>query len=757
MKERLRLLHLEDDSRDAELIHAVLEEDGVVCDIVRIKSQTEFERAVAQGNFDLILSDSALPQYDAQSALAWVRRIRPEIPFILVSGKMPEESAAESLKIGATDYVLKSKLVRLGPAVRRAVNEAKIIAERKRVEELFQKILENLEDLISVVDLDGKRIFCSPSYRYVLADPKTLIGTDALDEIVAEDRDRIRRVFMQTSSTGQAQRAEYRMVGSDGVIRHMECQASVMRDDEHRIANLLLVSRDITQRKEAEERILEQAALLDKAQDAICLNDLSQHILYWNKSAERLYGWSAEEALGRNANELLLPGDLEHPLKALRELIRRGEWQGELYQADRQGRELIVESRWTLMRDKRGQPKSILVINTDVTEKRQTEAKFLRTQRMESIGALAGGIAHDLNNALGPVLMAADILENEAMSPMGREMLKTMRSSAQRGAEMVKQILSFARGVGGEHKNLEIRNLVADMETFVRSTFPRSIRIETRLQRDLAPVMGDATQIHQVLLNLYVNARDAMPDGGLLVIEAADVAAENLPDGAQVTGPHIVISVTDSGHGISPEAISKIFEPFFTTKEVGKGTGLGLSTVLSIVKTHLGFVKVSSEHGKGATFKVYLPAAKKSMQAVVEPPPSIVPVPRGGLILVVDDDIGVLELTRLNLEAYDFSVLTANDGVAAIALYEEHQEIIKAVLTDMQMPSVDGMDLISKLREINPSVKIIGIGGQQPDNDEAKAARPFLQGYLAKPYSRESLIRLLQACLAESSTASNVS
>ena len=747
MKQRLRLLHLEDDPRDAELIESLLEQEGLACDLVRVKSQAEFEQAVVQGDFDLILSDFSLPQYDGLAALALVRKLRPHIPFILVSGTVGEDGAIDSLKSGATDYVLKTRLIRLGPAVRRALKEAELIAERKKVEELFQKILENLEDLISVVDLRGRRVFCSPSYRYICDDPKALIGADAFEEIVAEDRERIRRIFIQTSSTGQAQRAEYRIVVKDGVIRHMESQASVMRDEEHRIANVLLVSRDITQRKQAEERIREQAALLDKAQDAICLNDLSQQILYWNKSAERLYGWTAEEAVGKNANELLLPGDLDHPLKALRELIRRGEWKGELYQADRAGRELIVESRWTLMRDERGQPKSILVINTDVTEKKQTEAKFLRTQRMESIGALAGGIAHDLNNALAPILMAADLLEIELTSESGRKMLETMRSSAIRGSEMVKQILSFARGVGGEHKTLLLKDLVAGMETFVRGTFPRSIRIETRLQEDLPPIRGDATQIHQVLLNLYVNARDAMPNGGLLVIAAATVEEANLPNGAEISGRHIVISVTDNGQGIAPEAIEKIFDPFFTTKEIGKGTGLGLSTVLSIVKTHLGFVKVSSELGRGTTFQVFLPAAGISTPAIIEPPPSIVPTPKGDLILIVDDDIGILELIRLNLEAYDFSVLTASEGTAALALYAERRDEIKAVVTDLRMPILGGLELIAKLREINPSVKIIGISGQDACDAEAKAARPFLQAFLSKPFSREALLEALRVCL----------
>ena len=416
--------------------------------------------------------------------------------------------------------------------------------------------------MVAVVDLAGKRVFCSSSWRRLFPNLDSLVGTDAFAEVHPDDHLRIHLFFRGIAATGQAQRAEYRVVIGGAAVRHIESQGSAMRDAAGRINHVLLVSRDITSRKEADKLIQEQAELLDKARDAICLKDLSQQILYWNKSAERLYGWNAQEAIGRSANDLLLAGDAAQAMPALRELIRHGQWQGELHQVDRQGRELIAESRWTLLRDDQGRAKSILVINTDITEKKQTEARLLRTQRMESIGALAGGIAHDLNNTLAPIIMAAQVLQKEVTSEIGRKLMETIQRSAGHGAEMVKQILSFARGTGGARQTLQLRFLVADLEAFVRSTFPSSILITAQAAPDLRPVVGDPTQLHQVLLNLCVNARDAMPNGGTLRIEAANMEEDQRVAGRLAPGPHVMLTVMDSGEGVCHrEAQQRIFEP----------------------------------------------------------------------------------------------------------------------------------------------------------------------------------------------------
>ena len=370
-------------------------------------------------------------------------------------------------------------------------------------------------------------------------------------------------------------------------------------------------AKDAAQRRTTEERIREQAALLDCAQDAICVHDLSQQVLFWNKGAERLYGWTAAEVVGKNARDLLYQSELSGPQDTIRSLISQGEWRGELSQTARSGRKLVIESRWTLLRDANGKPKSILVINTDITERKRLEAEFLRNQRVETIGALTGGIAHDLNNALAPVLMGVSVLREEPISADAKAMLDLMESSSQRASEMVKQILSFSRGVGGQLGSIDIKGVVEDMVKLARRTFPRNIDIQAKISEGLPRIKANTTQVHQVLLNLCVNARDAMPNGGTLAIaaEKVDLKTEDVPrDQGLNPGAYVLLSVADTGHGIPLELLDKIFEPFFTTKGTGHGTGLGLSTVMGIIKTHGGFLDVASEPDRGTCFKVYLPA-----------------------------------------------------------------------------------------------------------------------------------------------------
>ena len=363
----------------------------------------------------------------------------------------------------------------------------------------------------------------------------------------------------------------------------------------------------------AHERIREQAALLDKAQDAIIVHDLNWRVAYWNRSAERVYGWTAVEVFDRNI-EQFVGGAIEKLQVAKAETLAQGEWFGELRQKTRSGNDITVQSSWSLVRDDAGAPKSILVINTDITEKKNLEIQFLRAQRMDSIGTLAGGIAHDLNNVLSPIVMGAELLVKTEKDEKRLKLLKTMATSAVRGADMVKQVLTFARGHEGERTPIQIAHILKEMQKVARETFPKSITMETKIADDAALISGDSTQVHQILLNLCVNARDAMPDGGKIIAELANVtlseAAAKKIAGAK-SGNYVVLSVKDTGTGIPPELQDKIFEPFFTTKEIGKGTGLGLSTVISIIKGHDAFLELISEVGKGATFRIYFPVVQR--------------------------------------------------------------------------------------------------------------------------------------------------
>jgi len=508
--------------------------------------------------------------------------------------------------------------------------------------------------------------------------------------------------------------------------------------------------RDITERKLATAQITEQAALLDKAQDAILVRDVDGVLLFWNKGAERLYGWTRAEALGQNVTDLYYP-DRKKFEEVNGLTIRRGEWHGELQHTTKDHREIIIEARWTLIRDREGNPKSVLAINTDITEKKKLEAQFLRAQRMESVGTLAGGIAHDLNNILAPIMMSIDILKLTATDPQACKVLETIEVSARRGADIVRQVLSFARGLEGQRIEIKPRRLLKELETLIKDTFPKNVRLHFHVPEDSWSILGDPTQVHQILLNLCVNARDAMPAGGNLTISIENSGPDEHDTAINPqakSGRYVRVTVTDSGTGIPLKFIDKIFEPFFTTKELTQGTGLGLSTVMAIVKSHGGTINVHSEPGKGTSFTVCLPAAVIAAEGRDDHSVRVnFPRGNGETILVVDDEASIRTITNQTLQTFGYRVLTAADGTEAVALYAEHKNEIAVVLTDMSMPLMDGEATIRALTRINPAIKIIAASGLTTNGEVTK--KSAVKHFLAKPYSAEILLKTLLVILDE--------
>ncbi|MEA5575854.1 response regulator [Anabaena sp. UHCC 0451] len=499
------------------------------------------------------------------------------------------------------------------------------------------------------------------------------------------------------------------------------------------------------ERKQTEQKIRQQAALLDVATDAIFVGDLDDQIVFWNKAAERLYGWNKEEALTKKIRNLCPEQKLYQLSAAFKILIKNGSWEGELEQITKCGQEIIVESRWTLVPAFGNKPQSILVVNTDITQKKQLEQQFLRAQRLESIGTLASGIAHDLNNVLAPILMTAQILETQIEDERSRRLIPILIGNAKRGANLVKQVLSFARGIDGDRTLLQLKHLLIEIQQIIKETFPKNIEVITQMPQNLWTVSGDATQLHQVLMNLCVNARDAMPNGGTLKITAENLLVDDSYAQMHIEAeakPYVIITVTDTGTGIKPNIIDRIFEPFFTTKDFGQGTGLGLSTVLGILKSHGGFINVYSEEKKGSQFKVYLPA--QDTTAIIEEQEISLPQGNGEMILVVDDESALCDITKLVLESYNYQVITARDGIEAIALYVEHRHEIALVLTDIVMPSMDGLTSIRTLKKINPNVKIIAVSGLAP-NDKVNAAYDIgAKAFLCKPYTTNQLLQTIK-------------
>ncbi|WP_395750582.1 PAS domain-containing protein [Prosthecobacter sp.] len=469
-----------------------------------------------------------------------------------------------------------------------------------------------------------------------------------------------------------------------------------------------------------------------------------------------LTGYEAEVFSGNGEvffGDLIHPEDRDH----VRETVTEAVAAGKRFEMSYRIRTAEGAVKWIWERGQ-GIPSEDGVIRhiegfmTDVTEKRRMESQSLRNQRLESIGTLAGGVAHDLNNVLTPILMSLTILRMKLQQPRDVELLNAMENSANRGAEMVKQILSFARGVEGRSMRLRPQDVLQEIEQLIHETFPKFIKCRIACPEETWNVEGDPTQLHQVLLNLCVNARDAMPAGGELDIMISNVAVDEQfasmhPDAK--TGPHVVFEVRDTGTGIPPEVRDRIFDPFFTTKEMGKGTGLGLATTLGIVKSHHGFIDLTSRMGKGTVFRVYLPAKTDSENIDAQPVESTRCLGHGELILVVDDESAILTATSHTLEAFGYRVIAACDGTDAIATFLKSAEKPAALITDMMMPNMDGPTLIQALRKIHPSLPIIGASGLSHQM-QAQVNSLGVKHFLRKPYNADALLEALSDVLQQS-------
>ena len=509
-----------------------------------------------------------------------------------------------------------------------------------------------------------------------------------------------------------------------------------------------------------------QNAVLESAACGIISMNTKGLIATFNCGAEKLTGYARQEVVGSLTPELFHEApELERMAAELTRETGSAVNPGfDIYVAyascgiirDREctyvrkdGSRVSVSLSMTAMQDDNGEVTGFLGIVADITEKKKLEQQFLRTQRLESVGTLAGGIAHDLNNVLTPILMSIELLRLTNLNDRTHSILAGIETSAKRGADLVRQILTFARGVEGKRTELCAAKLIKDIKKFIKDTFPKNIDCISSIKDDLPSFEGDPTQLHQILLNLCVNARDAMPGGGTLTIAAGSVTLNEAAAALQMDakpGTYITFSVRDTGVGITPEVIDKIFDPFFTTKEVGKGTGLGLSTVLSITKGHGGFITVTSHPHEGTTFTIHLPASAASTGKCPAPEPEehqSMPIGRGELILIVDDEEAIRTSTRQTLEALEYRTLVAADGAEAVALYAQHSQEIAVVLTDMMMPVMDGPTTIQTLKRINPEVKIIAASGVPHQGGPARVAEMGVQHFLHKPYTAQTVMTTL--------------
>ncbi|MBI5385308.1 MAG: PAS domain S-box protein [Verrucomicrobia bacterium] len=1052
MTSELHLLLLEDHAADAELVQRELRREGIQFRATRVWTEADFLAGLRDPALDLILADYSLPAYDGLSALQVARKERPEVPFIFVSGSLGEENAIDALHHGATDYVLKQRLHRVGVAVRRAlrdveaaraqretlaalrdsemrfravwehsvdgmrltdpegilvaVNEAycqlaqmpreelegrpftvlyrteqrhadmlrhyrerfargeippreerrmtfksgqvldldisnsylelrsgqmrlltlfRNVTERKQAERtlahernLLQTLIDNVPDYIWVKDAQCRFVLNNRAHRTLLKAATQAEVTGKMDrdvfsaELAAQYYADEQAVFQ----SGQPLvNREESTVDPAGRIRWLLTTKVPLRDEQGGITRLVGVSRDITERKRAEHRtaafatlgyrlntattpreaadiilqaadelfgwdacaldvysaetdtvhavvrmdILEgrrvevpasfsdsapsprarrtlqsgaqlilrglqpefspdsppfgdtsrpsasimlvparhgdhitgllsiqsyrpnayteedlqclqaladhcggalqrlraeektraQAHLLDLAQDAIVVRDLEHRVLYWNRGAVKLYGWTPEEAVGRSVAELIGrdPQSLESDLQ---ELLRTGQWAGELRLHTKDQREVFVSSRWTLMRDDQGRPKSVLVINTDITEKKKLETQFLRAQRLDSIGQLAGGVAHDFNNILAAIIIQLQLLEDSPhLHPEIAAALKEIEKGANMAASLTRQLLLFSRRQTMQIRNLDLNDVVDGLLKMLRRILGEHVEMAWHRAGKPMSVEADAGMLEQVLMNLCVNARDAMPKGGRLTLQTqlAEIApAEAATQPEARAGSFVCLSVADTGCGMNEAVLKQIFEPFFTTKEAGQGTGLGLATVYGIVKQHQGWVSVESAVGRGTTFRVYLPSAEP---ANAGPAPAEEPSPRGTeTIFVVEDDDLVRRTVAASLGRLGYVVLEARHGLEALQRWEECAGRVDLLLTDMVMPKgMTGLELADHLRAQKPELKVIISSGYSADlvHLGPEALQSFR--FLAKPYSPKTMARCVRDCL----------
>jgi two-component system, cell cycle sensor histidine kinase and response regulator CckA len=550
---------------------------------------------------------------------------------------------------------------------------------------------------------------------------------------------------------GQSERIEAHFTTTFGKEIWMAAQFVPFQRGEAR--HLLLLLADISERERATGQLRLQSAALQAAANAIVITNAAGVIEWVNDAFTRSTGYTREEVIGRNPRVLKSGRHSREFYEGLWQTILAGEvWHGEMHNLRKDGSPLEEEATITPVKDATGKITHFIAIKQDITERKSLEKQLLRAQRMEGIGLLAGGIAHDLNNVLAPILMGADLLKLTARDEQAAHQLDGIVQSARRGADIVKQVLTFARGIEGERIPIQPKHVIKEMVRMARETFPRNLQFSVDIPSDLWPIVGDPTQLHQVLLNLSVNARDAMPDGGMLTYGARNAEVDALlaagNPGAK-PGPHVVLRVQDSGTGIAPEVMERIFEPFFTTKELGKGTGLGLSTVIGIVRSHGGFVTVESQVGKGTAFEVWLPANPQAGPAVQVIEAEPLPLGHGELVLVVDDEADILRVTRAMLEGHGYRVLTAGDGTQALTELSQHPGEVRLVITDILMPFMDGVQLLHALRRMAPELKVVassgalGMPGQKDRTDEVKALG--VRHILHKPYSVEQLLRAVQA------------
>jgi len=744
-------LIVEDSENDTRLLLRDLERSDYEITHQRVETAEALSAALDRESWDILFCDFTMPHFSGRTALEMVMKRNLDMPFIFVSGTLGEEVAVQAMKAGANDYVMKNNLARLVPAMERELREANVRRQRRQAEEdtrtseyKYRHLFESLGDAAFLIDAETGRIFdTNPQAEALLGRPRVEILGMREEQLHPRQSDQALSIKFLPAEARE-QRFESNALRKDGTI--VPVRVSVSKFELYDRFVLSALFHDITDDKRSEEKIQEQANLLELAHDAIFVRSLDEKIQYWNKGAEQLYGWTAEDAIHGDFGKV---GHEERTsFEAAKKIfLEEGNWTGEVRKLTKARQEVVVASRWTLLRDGQGNPSSILVIDTDITEQRQLEAQF-RTQRLELIGTLAGGIAHDLNNILQVIVTNLDLAASA--TPFDERLPKYLDDASQgakRATGLSRRLLTFSKGGAPIKQSLDVAEILSHAVLLALSG--SKLKPHFAFQRDLFPVIGDPVQLTQVIDNVVINACEATPQRGKLLVRAENVD-EDIPVSSGLTaGRYVKIEIEDSGTGIPERIRDRIFEACFTTKP--GGSGLGLATVKSIMQQHGGGITIESRVGRGTTVSLMLPAAaQRPDPPVASAPPPVVNAT--GRILVIDDEELILSVVGSMLNSLGYECAVAHDGVEGCHKYVRARadgNPFAAVLLDATIPNgVSGEEALKLLLEADANVRVILCSGYADNDLINKAEQLGFRAFLAKPFSISEFVTVFNKVLS---------
>jgi len=629
----------------------------------------------------------------------------------------------------------------------------------------YRLLAHNVTDVIWTRDMNLRLTYVSPSImeqqgytveEAMVRTPEETWPPDSLKLVGKVLTEELEVEKQEKKNLSRSRMIEVEVKCKDGSTIWTEAKMSFLRDHKGHPTGIIGVTRDISARKHAEEALRESEekyrTVLEANPDPVVVYDIDGKVIYFNPAFTRVFGWTLAERLG-NKMDVFVPAEAWTETKMMVQKVLAGERFSniETVRYNKNGKTIPVSVSGAIYKDKNGDPIGSVINLRDISHQKKLETQLQQAQKMEAIGTLAGGIAHDFNNILSSVIGYTElVLDNEERGTFQYKNLQEVISAGNRAKDLVKQILTFSRQVDQKQKPIQVKPLVKEALRMLRASIPSTVEIEQNVQSD-ALVMGDPTQIHQILLNLCTNAAHAMEDNGgrltvsLLDAELGSDVISHHPD--LKPGPYIKISVTDTGYGISPDVMEKIFDPFFTTKEKGKGTGLGLSVVHGIVRSHGGDIYVYSEPGKGSTFEVCLPVIESRFKPEEEPDR---PIPTGTeRILFIDDEPVIINLTKQILESLGYDVVARNSSIEALELFKEKKDCFDLVITDMTMPHMTGEKLAENLMQIRPDIPVILCSGLSFMTDEQKALNMGIRAFIFKPILKREIAETIRKVLDE--------